>query len=602
MTHSTCGNIAVITRLVREFSQDSLQAFKKDVLEQLDCSNESQFICKALIALSSKLTPETSGILKQSATNIAEKQHSSKYPSLSLHKVIQKRLYKNNDRLSQLPSDIIDNIGSYLPKRESVEFGYLNQQLYIETQKKSYLLKRWHNNSTPLNITRHKLTGLLLPETNSFAYSMPYKIVLGRLDYDRNRQILFRRAISSSWFNSLFITARNLTFNQDWLPYIPIHTLFDKTHKNNIYTLQIGNHNDNSKDEDIFWNKFSRFGNTRMIDKLRMDADKYGLNRKNIPRALRCLAPFSYHIKLIGCITFGTINEMKCVFHSQLQSIEVNSDTKIRFSRSIPCICGNENSDDDDEELENGHFSADEFRKINVIVRSNGSIIETTTPFCSLVDDLIRFKLTRAIECYNVVIGNGIINKVKGGQIKWSSFIQRLGKQCTPFDKLSPLDDIDDKSYSQIFGKLLLMSNNDVAKHLSLKKIVIWVNDNQNLKCIALILLYLFKYRAGLITLRENDIKMEIRFNVFNASKYRKETIEMKRANRNLHRIFTFKKSRKIKFSVNTKKIQCKFDTSSSELKMVGVLYHDLIFWCWRINAKCGETALKNLSLLVEFI
>ena len=48
-----------------------------------------------------------------------------------------------NDSVSNLNGYIIDLIGSFLTKKESILFGYLNKQLYTETQKLSYLLQRW---------------------------------------------------------------------------------------------------------------------------------------------------------------------------------------------------------------------------------------------------------------------------------------------------------------------------------------------------------------------------------------------------------------------------------------------------------------------------
>ena len=46
----------------------------------------------------------------------------------------------HKDPLSSLNSDIIDHIGAFLTKKASIEFGYVNKQLYIETRKLSYIL------------------------------------------------------------------------------------------------------------------------------------------------------------------------------------------------------------------------------------------------------------------------------------------------------------------------------------------------------------------------------------------------------------------------------------------------------------------------------
>ena len=49
---------------------------------------------------------------------------------------------QHNDIISKLHThDIIDHLGTFLSKQQSIELGYLNKQLFVETQKHSYLLK-----------------------------------------------------------------------------------------------------------------------------------------------------------------------------------------------------------------------------------------------------------------------------------------------------------------------------------------------------------------------------------------------------------------------------------------------------------------------------
>ena len=67
--------------------------------------------------------------------------------ALSIAEENDASIYKNirsnyKDDFSNLHSDIIDHFGTFLTKKESIQFGYLNRQLYIETQKNSFLLKR----------------------------------------------------------------------------------------------------------------------------------------------------------------------------------------------------------------------------------------------------------------------------------------------------------------------------------------------------------------------------------------------------------------------------------------------------------------------------
>ena len=92
MSHSLFGNLLMTTALVQKFDDKDLKEFKTVLFKQLGCSNEAEFICKALRALASTctLTSESSLMIQQKAVSISEKkqvQDSSKYPQLSLHKV-----------------------------------------------------------------------------------------------------------------------------------------------------------------------------------------------------------------------------------------------------------------------------------------------------------------------------------------------------------------------------------------------------------------------------------------------------------------------------------------------------------------------------------
>ena len=49
---------------------------------------------------------------------------------------------KQNDCLSQMPSNVVEHFGQYLTQKESIEFGYINKQLCFETHTKSFTLNR----------------------------------------------------------------------------------------------------------------------------------------------------------------------------------------------------------------------------------------------------------------------------------------------------------------------------------------------------------------------------------------------------------------------------------------------------------------------------
>ena len=151
MLRSKFSNIIATSRLLPHFSTENISVIKSCILEQLGCENESQFLCKVLQSLYPKMPLESTTIIKDKATQIADQQpmilSNSKQPPTATSKNVansDKTVFKHiqqryTDPLSRLHSDIIDYLGTFLNKKQSIEIGYLNKQLYIETQKYSYL-------------------------------------------------------------------------------------------------------------------------------------------------------------------------------------------------------------------------------------------------------------------------------------------------------------------------------------------------------------------------------------------------------------------------------------------------------------------------------
>ena len=154
MDRGPLSNILAATRLLPHFSQQNLHEMKSCIFEQLGCKNEYDFISKALNAFYKTMSVESTSIIKAKAIEIADSQSIEesmelKQSLINSDKSSDKRgketcnnhvtVYKHiqvqyRDPLSQLHSDIIDYLGTFLTKQESIHFGYLNKQLYIETQ------------------------------------------------------------------------------------------------------------------------------------------------------------------------------------------------------------------------------------------------------------------------------------------------------------------------------------------------------------------------------------------------------------------------------------------------------------------------------------
>ena len=142
MDQSRLSNIIAVTRLLPHFSPENVDVMKSCIFEQFECENESQFLCKALKSRYKTVSIESTSTIKQKAIQIVESQHiprSKDDNRISVYKYIQQQY---NDPLPRLHNDIVDYFGTFLTKKQRIEIGYLNKQLYIETQKQCYLIKR----------------------------------------------------------------------------------------------------------------------------------------------------------------------------------------------------------------------------------------------------------------------------------------------------------------------------------------------------------------------------------------------------------------------------------------------------------------------------
>lgn len=101
-------------------------------IHQFGCNNEAQFLCKALQALCKTLFFESSSIIKTTAVQIADLQNikQSQYSIVKTTKsnddnpiTVYKYIHQQYiDQLSKLHSNIMDCLGSFLNKTQSIEF------------------------------------------------------------------------------------------------------------------------------------------------------------------------------------------------------------------------------------------------------------------------------------------------------------------------------------------------------------------------------------------------------------------------------------------------------------------------------------------------
>ena len=237
MDRSKLSLVISTTRLLPHFSSTNVDAVKTCIFEQLGIETDAQFVCIALKCIYKSLSSQSLSIIKTKAIEVAKNQLMPHKPSTnttqsnakpgSQHEqpgnmTVYKYIEKQNDKgLCQLHSDIIDYLGTFLNKKQSIEFGYLNKHLFIETQKQSYLLKRCKDDR--FKFTSARCDKMLIAKNDAFNYTFPRSLTL---------QLKSRHANMVEkipFFNNFFRRLSVLEFNSFSSLYcVPLHYLFIK--------------------------------------------------------------------------------------------------------------------------------------------------------------------------------------------------------------------------------------------------------------------------------------------------------------------------------------------------------------------------------------
>ena len=190
------GQVVEITRLLEHFDKDSIHQFRTKLYSSIGVDNEQEFLCKILPNISkSLLRHESIESLKNETIKIAEKQKMALNNHITVYKSVQQSY---NDKISQLPHSLIDHIASYLNKKQSILFGTLNRELYIESQSVNYLWKRYQCNDE-LKINNTKLDRVALNVSNPFNYCLPQRLHLGGV-YGEELSQRHEHIVQSDWF------------------------------------------------------------------------------------------------------------------------------------------------------------------------------------------------------------------------------------------------------------------------------------------------------------------------------------------------------------------------------------------------------------------
>ena len=386
MERSNFANVLITTRLIPYFNSDNVAAMKSCIFVELGCTNEAEFLCKVLTMIYGSLSNKSTTIIKNKAVKIADSQSfslsSANTKSMkndndiyNINTVHQLQLQtqsnasthatsvykyvkdKYNDSLSNSTSDVIDHIGTFLTKQESILFGYLNKQLYIETQKLSYLLKQCKD-SKPFVLNDSSVSKLLWSVSSSYSYNFPRHLEIANYGHGYLKY-WWKKIVQRDYFNNFFLRLNYLTCNRlELIEYIPINLLFNN--KCNFYDSdesreyieefsisgQFKDDENSNKIEssfDKFYQKIEKYkkmddGNTRKIKCFRFNVEKVskykygriGLDMDGeawkMPNTLKqvflscCEISESIMVECsIDRLGINSLDELKALFHPNLK-------------------------------------------------------------------------------------------------------------------------------------------------------------------------------------------------------------------------------------------------------------------------------------------
>ena len=227
MSFSSLGRTVATSQLIESFSDVDVETFKKRLIDQFDCENEKAFLQKILIYSQHHLSLQTINNIHSAAIDISIK---SKYPQQKLGYV----------GLSLLPRNVIQCVGCYLTILECIKLGYCNRNFYIETQRRSFVLKRRSKNDTTLAIGRKILISLQhLPRMTGFAFQYPFNINFGMIRTKTNHfkflnnitqkeKDMFKNTLTKhhQHLSNILNNVKCIHINNYWSDLIPIDQLF----------------------------------------------------------------------------------------------------------------------------------------------------------------------------------------------------------------------------------------------------------------------------------------------------------------------------------------------------------------------------------------
>ena len=510
MERSKASNILITTRLLSHFDAESVTSMKCCIFEQLGCINESQFLCKVLNCMRRLLSDESSTIIRNKAIKLADSQlmitneSNRNNSNLSVGKYIEQQY---TDRLSTLHSNIIDYFATFLTKQESIALGHLNKQLYIETQKRSYQIKRDDNEYFYLD--SDKISRLNHTQSNPYAYSFAR-----RLELSRHRYYGYPHHVDTITYGSyniwqkLFQRVCYLRCNQLFvLCTLPLETIFRISNTKDIVNcyprrdvqyideFEIGNDNQENLPDgpldstacktgvETFCDELAKLQNrneyqnqTNGDRKINCDYDCnwYNYNIRKIKqltinvrprryagydqimkRLYMTCAPISQSIHIVrGPFIINTLHELKTIFHKNLKEFRFGS----RCIKNVKIDIKKKHIESNNKAHARKQVS--QVAEIGMLEKLEMPVRGSTSPkMVDILNIFDKYMMRRNIKCYT---------------IDWRTNYNVWNSQIPVNEK-------------QVFDKIFLQ---DYNKNPLLEKIKIKIWDNQYLFVFAKLLIF----------------------------------------------------------------------------------------------------------------
>ena len=350
-----------ITKLLQCVTQTSdLVEFKQSLMNELNISkyNESLLFSQILLLIYKQLSPNSIDNIKTKMIEINERNKNNgtcKCATSSNLKI---------DHFGRLSSDCIDYFATILTKKESIFFGYLNRDLYIESQKRSYLLKRQNRES--LLITENYFDSKNVKyKIGNFSYGFPTHLVIFEgfnihIGDDLAKQLGSQSlpVLQSTWFRSLFTRLDEFHCNHaKFLPFIPINIFFNKNKNNqsnnqkpiNLFRINLQQTNSHFIQQNMqkFIDKYQQYFEQecksnnqiiRNIDNLIVESRSGSISR---PIQTQIQSTFFQGLRhnyrklwIFHGVTLiiDTLTQFYDIFHSRLMFLCLGSQTQIKFN------------------------------------------------------------------------------------------------------------------------------------------------------------------------------------------------------------------------------------------------------------------------------